>query len=169
MGRFDYPSPYWDSVGDPALDLIDRMLTVDVEKRYTIDECLEHPWTTDTTIQSFDSTDGLVGAIENLDFSKKRVKRERTMLYHLNSICLAKVIPVDSGASVKEPVKIFNKNPGMKQVKDANGNTKTVKRTSEAKPADNRKPDEFLHMGGQGDQQLFGYDGGSVYSKKELR
>ena len=24
MGRFDYPSPYWDSVGDPALDLIDQ-------------------------------------------------------------------------------------------------------------------------------------------------
>ena len=38
MGRFDYPSPYWDSVGDPALDLIDRMLTVDVDKRITIDE-----------------------------------------------------------------------------------------------------------------------------------
>jgi len=32
MGIFDYPSPYWDSVGDPALDLIDRMLTVDMEK-----------------------------------------------------------------------------------------------------------------------------------------
>ena len=42
---FDYPSPYWDAVGDPALDLIDRMLTVDVEKRITVDECLEHPWT----------------------------------------------------------------------------------------------------------------------------
>jgi len=32
--------------GDPALDLIDRMLTVDMEKRITIEECLEHPWTT---------------------------------------------------------------------------------------------------------------------------
>lgn len=46
MGRFDYPSPYWDPVSDVALDLIDRMLTVNVEKRITIDECLEHPWTT---------------------------------------------------------------------------------------------------------------------------
>lgn len=44
-GRFDYPSPYWDSVGDPALDLIDRMITVDVDKRYTVPQCLQHPWT----------------------------------------------------------------------------------------------------------------------------
>ncbi|KAL8348371.1 hypothetical protein RB598_001599 [Gaeumannomyces tritici] len=43
-GRFDYPSPYWDSVGDPALDLIDSMLVVDPEKRYTVDQCLAHPW-----------------------------------------------------------------------------------------------------------------------------
>ena len=69
-GRFDYPSPYWDSVGDPALDLIDRMLTVDVEKRYTIDDCLEHPWTTRKPLNPNDSTDGLVGGIANLDFSK---------------------------------------------------------------------------------------------------
>lgn len=47
MGRFDYPSPYWDSVGDPALDLIDRMLTVDVKKRYTVEKCLRHIWAND--------------------------------------------------------------------------------------------------------------------------
>ncbi len=43
-GRFDYPSPYWDSVGDPALDLIDSILVVDPAKRYTAAKCLEHPW-----------------------------------------------------------------------------------------------------------------------------
>ncbi|PKK53673.1 hypothetical protein CI102_1451 [Trichoderma harzianum] len=43
-GRFDYPSPYWDPVGDPALDLIDSMLVVDMEKRFTVKQCLEHPW-----------------------------------------------------------------------------------------------------------------------------
>lgn len=44
MGRFDYPSPYWDPVGDPALDLIDGMLTVDAVKRLSASECLSHPW-----------------------------------------------------------------------------------------------------------------------------
>lgn len=46
MGRFDYPSPYWDTVGDEALDLIDRMLTVNVDKRITVEGCLGHPWVT---------------------------------------------------------------------------------------------------------------------------
>ncbi|GFF37008.1 serine/threonine-protein kinase chk2 (cds1) [Aspergillus udagawae] len=42
MGQYYYPSPYWDSVGDPALDL-NSMLTVDVDKRATAWECLSHP------------------------------------------------------------------------------------------------------------------------------
>ncbi|CZR70019.1 uncharacterized protein PAC_19920 [Phialocephala subalpina] len=46
LGRFDYLSLYWDSVGDLALDLIDRMLTVDVEKRYVVEDCLGHLWMT---------------------------------------------------------------------------------------------------------------------------
>lgn len=43
-GRFDYPSPYWDPVGDSALDLIDSMLVVDPEKRFVVEQCLSHPW-----------------------------------------------------------------------------------------------------------------------------
>ncbi|WYZ35404.1 hypothetical protein EsH8_X_000051 [Colletotrichum jinshuiense] len=43
-GRFDYPSPYWDSVGDIALDLIDSMLVVNPEQRYRVEQCLSHPW-----------------------------------------------------------------------------------------------------------------------------
>ena len=82
-GRFDYPSPYWDSVEDPALDLIDRMLTVDVDSRITIDECLEHPWITQRTMNPADSTDGLTGAMDQLDFSKRKYARERTLLSDL--------------------------------------------------------------------------------------
>ena len=94
MGRFDYPSPYWDSVGDPALELIDRMLTVDVDQRITIDECLEHPWTTqDRVLSVHDSTDGLTGAISKLDFSKRKIQRERTLLSDINDIRVAHVVP----------------------------------------------------------------------------
>ncbi|KAM0218304.1 hypothetical protein ACHAQI_001492 [Fusarium lateritium] len=49
-GRFDYPSPYWDPIGDPALDLIDSMLTVDTEKRFNIKQCIDHPWTVDVSV-----------------------------------------------------------------------------------------------------------------------
>ncbi|GAQ42481.1 serine/threonine-protein kinase chk2 [Aspergillus niger] len=49
MGRFDYPSPYWDPIGDPALDLIDRMLTVYVPDRISARDCLTHPWMCQTS------------------------------------------------------------------------------------------------------------------------
>lgn len=44
LGQFDYPSPYWDPIGDPALDLIDSILLVDTEKRFTAEQSLNHPW-----------------------------------------------------------------------------------------------------------------------------
>ncbi|KAF5021013.1 hypothetical protein F66182_6944 [Fusarium sp. NRRL 66182] len=46
-GRFDYPSPYWDSIGDAALDLIDSMLLVDPEIRFNVEQCMTHPWIVD--------------------------------------------------------------------------------------------------------------------------
>ncbi|PLB51661.1 Pkinase-domain-containing protein [Aspergillus steynii IBT 23096] len=48
MGRFDYPSPYWDDIPDSALDLIGKMLTVDASKRISPSKCLCHPWMCDT-------------------------------------------------------------------------------------------------------------------------
>ncbi|KAH6847660.1 hypothetical protein B0I37DRAFT_391490 [Chaetomium sp. MPI-CAGE-AT-0009] len=41
---FDYPSPYWDHIPDSALELIDNVIVVDMEKRYSARKCLEHPW-----------------------------------------------------------------------------------------------------------------------------
>ncbi|UKZ75433.1 hypothetical protein TrVFT333_003118 [Trichoderma virens FT-333] len=58
QGRFDYPSPYWDSIGDPALDLIDDMLVVDMERRFTVKECLEHPWMREVSPRSWRSPSG---------------------------------------------------------------------------------------------------------------
>jgi serine/threonine-protein kinase Chk2 len=148
-GRFDYPSPYWDSVGDPALDLIDRMLTVDVESRISIDECLEHPWVTNGgKINPNDSTDGLTGAIANLDFSKRKVQRERTMLSAVNDVKVARVIPA---AESQQPVKVYEKNGAP------NGESQMLKKKDiiEPRPADKRDPAEFAEMGGKGDQTLF--------------
>lgn len=170
MGRFDYPSPYWDSVGDPALDLIDRMLTVDVNKRITIDECLEHPWTTgrvggapghDGVIDpstSMESTEGLAGALGNLDFSHRKPKRERTLLSSINDISLTKVINLSQKDQVPS-VKVYDKNP-----------TETGRAvTKERMPADNRNPEEFARMGGNGDEPLFGNDNGSVYQDQTMK
>ncbi|KAL3423897.1 hypothetical protein PVAG01_05644 [Phlyctema vagabunda] len=174
-GRFDYPSPYWDSVGDPALDLIDRMLTVDVNKRYTIDDCLDHPWTTQKMPNVNDSTDGLVGGISNLDFSKRKLARERTLLCTINDVKITREIEIEPD---KEPVRIYVKNPKGANLQNrinkgaytkANGEPKAkagAPKTEET-PAANRKPDDFMGLGGKGDQQLYAYDGESNYTKED--
>merc|ERR1711939_475339 len=175
-GRFDYPSPYWDSVGDPALDLIDRMLTVDVEKRYTIDDCLEHPWTTRKPLNPNDSTDGLVGGIANLDFSKRKLARERTLLSSINDVKITRVIDIEP---TKDPVKVYVKNPNAKNLANrvnnntpstnANGAPKSIPGApkQEETPSEARDPNEFMALGGKGDIELFTNEG-SIYSKNEV-
>ena len=172
MGRFDYPSPYWDSVGDPALDLIDKMLTVNAEQRITIDDCLEHPWLTQRPINPADSTDGLTGAMDQLDFSKRKVHRERTLLSSINDV---KVTQVIEGFGTQDKVKVFVKNPndlpkskaGQPNGAQINGTSKKAIKNGharEATPAAQRKEQEFMEMGGKGDQPLFGHDADSHYA-----
>ena len=146
MGRFDYPSPYWDSVGDPALDLIDRMLTVDVEKRITVDECLEHPWLTEEYPSVADSTDGLTGALSNLDFSKRKVERERTLLSSVNDIHFSE--HVEGGGA---PVKIFEKNDACKRVHNRPAKILQLEPTS----ARNAEAKDFVNFGQRGDPLLY--------------
>ncbi|KIW17665.1 hypothetical protein PV08_04860 [Exophiala spinifera] len=175
MGRFDYPSPYWDSIGDPALDLIDRMLTVDVDKRITIDECLEHPWTRNAgNINPADSTDGLTGAMHALDFSKRKIQRERTLLADINDVKVSKVVAVDgqhlpgksSGDAAQ--IKVWQKNPNGKIVRATAKKSKKNAQAKEEDPAANRQQEEFMGMGGKGDMQLFGDDVSSRYLPNEV-
>ncbi|KAK5107457.1 hypothetical protein LTR62_001255 [Meristemomyces frigidus] len=176
MGRFDYPSPYWDSVGDPALDLIDRMLTVDVEKRITIDECLEHPWTTNQHLSVTDSTDGLTGALAGLDFSKRKPVRERTLLSSINDVKVERTVATQ--APDQQPVTVWDKNRGPhfdhtettepQAQEPQNGQKGKVEHSVEATPSDGRDPGEFLEMGGKGDEVLFGEADLSRYPDKTM-
>jgi serine/threonine-protein kinase CHEK2 len=159
MGRFDYPSPYWDSVGDIALDLIDRMLTVDVDKRITVDECLEHPWMTQNFPSVADSTDGLTGAMDNLDFSRRKVARERTLLSSINDVEVRDIVQDDDE---EEEVKVFRKNATKHAPKHAN-------ERPEPTPAANRPTAEFANIGGRGDPVLYEDDTGSRYPSKGHR
>jgi len=179
MGRFDYPSPYWDSVGDLALDLIDRMLTVDPEKRITVDECLQHPWITQKQPSLTDSTDGLTGAMGGLDFSKRKPVRERTQLSALNSVRITQVIEAtnDNGPTTKiweknraadteqaQTTSAAPKKSSQKKSGKSNGSADAKKTTQkERSPGANRNPNEFMQLGGKGDQPLFGNDGESRY------
>ncbi|GKZ83658.1 hypothetical protein AnigIFM56816_008754 [Aspergillus niger] len=147
QGSFDYPSPYWDTVGDLALDLIDRMLTVNVDDRITVDECLEHPWITGKQPSVTDSTDGLTGALGKLDFSKRKLARERTLLSNLNDVRYSEHERT-SGA----PVKVFHKNDAGKRVH--NHPAKNA-REREVSPNEKSAPNNFVNLGEQGDPVLF--------------
>lgn len=155
-GRFDYPSPYWDSVGDPALDLIDSMLVVDPERRFTIDQCLAHPWMTASTPGVNDSTNGLVSGIAGLEFQRRGVARERTMLSSINTVQVTNRVPIGGN---RPDLKIYSKNPKT-------GGSSTPKK--EMRPSDQRDPREFMDLGGKGDQELYGNDTASLYSKNDL-
>ncbi|KAJ2979145.1 hypothetical protein NUW58_g7275 [Xylaria curta] len=171
-GRFDYPSPYWDSVGDPArkfayllnvsskaltvvVDLIDHMLVVEPGKRFTVDECLRHPWLTQKMPAVADSTNGLVDGIGGLDMNRRGVVRERTLLSSINSVHVTRKVSL--GPNSKQPLKIYEKNPTAKGKAGP----------AEARPDDERAPEEFAQLGGKGDQQLFGNDDNTFYSTTE--
>lgn len=200
MGHFDYPSPYWDSIGDPALDLIDRMLTVDVSKRITIDDCLEHPWTRNLPLTDLqpslranyinpeDSTNGLTGAIGSLkvDFSKRKIERQRTLLANINDVKVSMIVKVPKGHLPGKParetspatVTVWEKNPrGKKQrrhpspASPANGTAKKGRPAAtkrEEHPADHRQEEEFMQIGGRGDMPLFADDDNSRYRPDEV-
>jgi len=137
---------------------------VDLEKRYTIDDCLNHPWTSQKGLNPNDSTDGLVGGIANLDFTKRKVARERTLLSSINDVKITRVIELQPD---KDPVRIYVKNPNSKSTqnrvnKSVATNTNGVPKSKpgapkqEETPSANRDPAEFMEIGGKGDEVLFG-------------
>lgn len=147
------------------------MLTVDVTKRYTIDDCLAHPWTTQSMPNPNDSTDGLVGGIGGLDFSSRKLARERTLLSSINEVKVTRVIEIEHD---KQPVKVYIKNPTGKPnkvnksgVHDTPKGVKSGGPKHEVTPSKNRNPDEFMELGGKGDQDLFDLQEDSIYSKDE--
>ncbi|KAH0543520.1 hypothetical protein FGG08_002188 [Glutinoglossum americanum] len=160
-GIFDFPSPYWDDIDDHAMDLIDKMLSVDADERLTVDECLHHPWITQKSggnsqnpdINPTDSIDGLTPAMNNLDFSKRKIARTRTLLSQFNKVAVSKEID----ATPKDlTVKIFQRNADHHVNKSP---VETAQVTREHTPGALRAPEEFMQMGGKGDQVLFDEEG----------
>ena len=42
--NYEFRSPYWDDKSDELKDLISKMLVVDIDRRYSIEECMNHPF-----------------------------------------------------------------------------------------------------------------------------
>lgn len=43
-GEYEFDSPYWDNISEPAKDFISHLICVDTKKRFTCKTALEHPW-----------------------------------------------------------------------------------------------------------------------------
>jgi len=44
--RYDFPSPWWDSISTDAKNLVQGLLTIDPKKRLTAAQVMTHPWIT---------------------------------------------------------------------------------------------------------------------------
>lgn len=130
------------------MDLIDSMLVVNPDRRFTVEQCLSHPWLSQRPPDVNDSTCGLVGGVASLEVNRRGPVRERTLLASLNSVHVAARVAVGD-----EPVKVFSKNQ-KNRVPNAG---------KEQAPDHERTAGEFMCLGGKGDQQLFGDEEGSVY------
>lgn len=125
------------------------MLIVDPAKRFTIEQCLAHPWLNQGTVGVNDSTGGLVGGLAGLEVNRRAPVRERTLLSSLNSVQVTAELEVGKN---KTPVKVFTKNKG-----------RVTNCSKESGPASQRAPTEFMELGGKGDQELFAEDESSIY------
>lgn len=47
-GQYTFLSPWWDDISKSAQDLVSHLLTVDPDKRYDINQFLDHPWIRET-------------------------------------------------------------------------------------------------------------------------
>ena len=46
----------WEQISVEAKDLISKILVVDPEKRYLVDQCLAHPWFKETAAECCDKS-----------------------------------------------------------------------------------------------------------------
>ncbi len=57
QGQYTFLSPWWDDISKSAQDLVSHLLTVDPEKRYTIQQFLNHPWIRQTSEETYAAAD----------------------------------------------------------------------------------------------------------------
>jgi serine/threonine-protein kinase Chk2 len=136
------------------------MLVVDPDRRFTIDQCLAHPWMLADTPAVNDSTNGLVSGVAGLDVSRRGVTRERTLLSSVNTVQVTGRVPMGPN---RPDLKIYSKNP-----RAAPSGSASPAPRKEVRPSDGRDPREFMENGGKGDQELYGNDTASRYSKNDL-
>ncbi|KAG0125753.1 kinase-like domain-containing protein [Tuber indicum] len=149
--KYDFPSPYWDDIADPALYLIESMLEVNSNKRITVDMALKHAWTVEGTFNPAESCDSLVGALETMGL-RRSVGRERTLLAEHPEIRPTRAVET---AVVMSPVT----SPSVVPESEGGGEEVVTRETEvrEGNPSDiPAVMTAFMHVGGRGgDETLY--------------
>ncbi|KAK6513284.1 hypothetical protein TWF506_009443 [Arthrobotrys conoides] len=55
--QYTFLSPWWDNISNSARDLVSHLLTVDPEKRYTVEQFMAHPWVRNTNKETRPAAD----------------------------------------------------------------------------------------------------------------
>ncbi|XP_063419076.1 serine/threonine-protein kinase Chk2-like [Mytilus trossulus] len=68
-GHFTFPKQYWSNISEDAIDLIKKLMTVDVKKRIVLSDAINHPWFKDEDMLSkardlmYPDSDGMIPPI----------------------------------------------------------------------------------------------------------
>jgi calcium/calmodulin-dependent protein kinase I len=68
-GEYEFDSPYWDNISDSAKDFIRHLMEMDVKRRFTCEQALEHPWICGNTAKT-DNIHALVSEQIRKNFAK---------------------------------------------------------------------------------------------------
>jgi calcium-dependent protein kinase len=65
IGKFSFADTCWASISDKAKDFISKLLIYDPDQRISAEKAIQHPWITEMSTQSVDSSVAM-GALSNL-------------------------------------------------------------------------------------------------------
>lgn len=82
-GKFDFPSPYWDTISDSAKNLIKQLLVVDPEARLTPDAILAHPWIVGNGAPNIDFPEVYTDKLKEFN-ARRRLKKAGNMVMAAN-------------------------------------------------------------------------------------
>ncbi|XP_034230575.1 LOW QUALITY PROTEIN: calcium/calmodulin-dependent protein kinase type 1-like [Thrips palmi] len=90
-GDFEFDSPYWDEISDSAKDFIRQLMCVEVEKRYTCRQALQHPWISGNAASN-KNIHGTVSEQLKKNFAKSRWKQAyhaATVIHQMKRMALS--------------------------------------------------------------------------------
>ncbi|CAO3615849.1 unnamed protein product [Mucor hiemalis] len=144
-GEYTFLSPWWDPITPAAKDLIANLLTVDPEKRYTIEDFFKHPWITGSQFpppavddellikpsieKKFKSNDPRAQAMQNAASKVAAQQEENNRQNQIFNDLVTK--PVTPNGKPAKRTDVFS--PGISSIKEILDITYAVQRMGEEK------------------------------------